>query len=800
MALPKSNASKNISWLRKIFEDLSIRSKDINDFGFGAIDRENEMKNFPYLYLTPINSILPKVENKSGYSFQEQTIRVSIADMIRADEMNMVHSISDVDEIMKSIISELGNHPYYRENKISLINTITIDNEFDRHDSRVNKAVAELTFRMPFTYTYCNSPIKPIPDTTSFGDIFLSVTASLCEIISQCDLAGKPGPTGPAGPIGPTGPAGPIGPTGPVGPTGAGGTIAYYGSFYDSTTQTNIGATAVNLLRYGVTDFAFGISIQDNTKIRIENEGTYNIQFSAQIDKTDSGKDEIEIWLRRNGLNVVESATLIEIDGNNAEAVAAWNFLVQSNPNDYYEIAWHSNDTNMRLLARGTQSNPDRPSIPSVILSVTQVTYTQLGPTGPAGPIGPTGPAGSTGPAGPIGPTGPAGPVSLQSLQETLNQGSTFSGVIVVEGSSQFFQNDIPSLESSINFAPSEGTIKLTRLDTSSPLGDESLVIGSTPDNIFGSTAGNNLIGAIKSFGTYTDINFSYLNHKYSLGITLHERDGFFYQSGIGYGDFSDLLGFTYAAVLTCIKNDSDDNMIDSKSLLLTDSSVVIGTTESYIAQFDDNGLRVNGILSNDDGSVYIKSNQIGYGLTYSNNVLESNLRDNHIIRFSGESSFTGTTSESIVYSQKIEPSKWRGGTSSYNIYELSWLGQYLAASTANATFSVYLNTSNAIGGTAIFRGYVTSNNTATPAGGAVWALNKKIWKDGQTFQTNLGSNVVSTANIHTMDASNWNNTFQSTLVESTFNLSNDLYLVITINLAAASFTGRIKKLLLREI
>jgi hypothetical protein len=153
-------------------------------------------------------------------------------------------------------------------------------------------------------------------------------------------------------------------------------TQSYYLSAYDTTTQTNGGATFANIMAYNGIDLQFGIEILTGTQIWFPVSGIWNIQFSAQVDKTDSGTDNIEIWIAKNGVNVPNTATTLELEGNNAEAVAAWNWLVQSEPGDYYEILWHSNDTDIRLLARAAETNPDRPEIPSVILTVTPVSPT----------------------------------------------------------------------------------------------------------------------------------------------------------------------------------------------------------------------------------------------------------------------------------------------------------------------------------------------------------------------------------------------------------------------------------------
>ena len=129
-------------------------------------------------------------------------------------------------------------------------------------------------------------------------------------------------------------------------------------------------------MSFDSTDISNGVSISGstspfNTYIKTQNAGVYNIQFSAQIDKTDSGTDEIVIWLRKNGIDLTDSATTLTTVGNNAKSVAAWNWFVTSAAGDYYQIIWRSLDTNMRLLAEPISGT--HPGIPSVILTVNRV-------------------------------------------------------------------------------------------------------------------------------------------------------------------------------------------------------------------------------------------------------------------------------------------------------------------------------------------------------------------------------------------------------------------------------------------
>lgn len=163
--------------------------------------------------------------------------------------------------------------------------------------------------------------------------------------------------------------AGGSGPAGPAGATWEG----YYGSFSDSTTQT-ITANTATPMTFNTTEESNGVSIGSPTsRIVIANAGTYNVQFSAQMDKTDGGQDDATIWFRVNGVNVPRTATDVTIEQQARRIVAAWNFVYTFTAGQYFELVWSSPDSSMRLLSEGTSSNPTRPAVPSVILTVTRV-------------------------------------------------------------------------------------------------------------------------------------------------------------------------------------------------------------------------------------------------------------------------------------------------------------------------------------------------------------------------------------------------------------------------------------------
>ncbi|UCH49094.1 MAG: hypothetical protein JSU95_04695, partial [Betaproteobacteria bacterium] len=143
-----------------------------------------------------------------------------------------------------------------------------------------------------------------------------------------------------------------------------------YGSFYDTTTQTAAAINTAYAMTLNSTDLSFGVTIGSPTsRVYVDNAGIYNIQFSAQLDKTTGGTSITYIWLRHNGVDVVDSAGQIRIQGNNAETIAAWNYLLQMNAGDYFELMWATDDTNTQILSE--VASAVHPAIPSVIITVT---------------------------------------------------------------------------------------------------------------------------------------------------------------------------------------------------------------------------------------------------------------------------------------------------------------------------------------------------------------------------------------------------------------------------------------------
>jgi len=150
------------------------------------------------------------------------------------------------------------------------------------------------------------------------------------------------------------------------------------GSFYDTTTQTcpsgEIRKFQVNNSDSFNNGVYVGIDIDAKpTLFTVANNGVYNVQFSAQLSRTSGGSSkQITIWLRKNGSDILHTATHLNVQANAGKLVAAWNFFVDIETTDNIQICWSQNDS-IDLLYEGEDLVLPHPAVPSVIVTINQL-------------------------------------------------------------------------------------------------------------------------------------------------------------------------------------------------------------------------------------------------------------------------------------------------------------------------------------------------------------------------------------------------------------------------------------------
>jgi len=151
-----------------------------------------------------------------------------------------------------------------------------------------------------------------------------------------------------------------------------------YGAFQDNTDQTAASTTTAYPMTFDTTDYSNGVTVVTSgglaSRLTVANAGIYNLQWSGQFQNTDSQLQDVSVWLRKNGTNVVGSAGLIAIPNFhgsvNGHTIAGWNYFIEMAANDYLEMMWSTTNTSVSLQHLPVGTSPTRPSTASVIATL----------------------------------------------------------------------------------------------------------------------------------------------------------------------------------------------------------------------------------------------------------------------------------------------------------------------------------------------------------------------------------------------------------------------------------------------
>ena len=151
-----------------------------------------------------------------------------------------------------------------------------------------------------------------------------------------------------------------------------------YGAFSSDQDQTTTANTAT-LMTLNTTDFSNNVSIA-SSKITVARSGIYNLQFSTQFQNTDNAIQDISIWLKQNGTDIVGSTGLVSIParksasaGEEAHEIIGWNYYLSLTAGQYVEIYWSTTNAAVTIQAYPASTGPVRPATQSVVATMTFV-------------------------------------------------------------------------------------------------------------------------------------------------------------------------------------------------------------------------------------------------------------------------------------------------------------------------------------------------------------------------------------------------------------------------------------------
>lgn len=160
-----------------------------------------------------------------------------------------------------------------------------------------------------------------------------------------------------------------------IGPRGTKYLNAPYGAFASLVDQSAAIINTPYAITLNSVDYANGVSVASNSRITVEDAGIWNLQWSGQFENPDSQDHDVRVWIKINSVVVTGSTGFFAVPSKhgivNGHALVGWNYFVSLNANDYVELWWETDSTQVTI--QNYAASGDYPSTASLIATMTFV-------------------------------------------------------------------------------------------------------------------------------------------------------------------------------------------------------------------------------------------------------------------------------------------------------------------------------------------------------------------------------------------------------------------------------------------
>ena len=150
---------------------------------------------------------------------------------------------------------------------------------------------------------------------------------------------------------------------------------APYGEFRNDTDQTAPGAGTTAIVSWDVTEESNGVYLSNTSRINVRNAGTYQIDYSLQLQNSNNDGEYADVWVKKNGSDIANTARRFFLparkstgDPSHTVGVGLYAFTLAAG--DYIEIAGAVSNTTVTLEHFAADGTVPRPAIPAATIKV----------------------------------------------------------------------------------------------------------------------------------------------------------------------------------------------------------------------------------------------------------------------------------------------------------------------------------------------------------------------------------------------------------------------------------------------
>ena len=152
-----------------------------------------------------------------------------------------------------------------------------------------------------------------------------------------------------------------------------------YGAFGDTAATTVAAANTPTAIALNTAVYSRNIHLgTPNSRIYVDNEGTYRISISVQFQNTSTtDDDDVLVWFKVMGSDLAYSASYTSIAkkhaGKNGSALIGLDILYAFTAGQYFELYWLSKNGTTQIVTIPGSTVPLYPAAPGTIVTVNQI-------------------------------------------------------------------------------------------------------------------------------------------------------------------------------------------------------------------------------------------------------------------------------------------------------------------------------------------------------------------------------------------------------------------------------------------
>ena len=146
----------------------------------------------------------------------------------------------------------------------------------------------------------------------------------------------------------------------------------HYGEFSKTTDQMPAVINTAYAITFDNEEVIHHVTIGTPTsRIVCEHSGLYQFAPSFQLSSGSASAKNVWLWIRKNGIDIVNSGMQVTLESNTAKIVVSRTVFLSMADGDYIELMWAADSTNVTLDA--IAATAFGPAAPASILAVTQI-------------------------------------------------------------------------------------------------------------------------------------------------------------------------------------------------------------------------------------------------------------------------------------------------------------------------------------------------------------------------------------------------------------------------------------------